>query len=386
MKISIIVGGRFHAFNLAEQLDQKNYLKQLITSYPKFYFKNKFNINKKLIKSVFIKEILQRSFLNKLFNINDYLNKYFEYRAVSNLDFKDLDILIGWSSFSYHPFLRAKNEKCISILERGSTHIEYQNEILKKEYEILNLKPNLISKYIIDKEKKEYELADFIMVPTEYARKTFLNKGFSEKKIIKNPYGVNLKEFYYDKKLREKKTKFRIIYTGSISVRKGVIYLLDAFEELSLENSELILIGNVDEDLNKKLIKFKKNKKIIFKKSIKQNELKNFYNVSDVFVLNSIEDGFGMVILQAMACGLPVITTRNTGGSEIIDNDKDGYVIPIRSKKILKEKITFLYNNPSKCLKMGTIAKDKVTSKYSWDAYGKRQIDMYLSLIKKSKI
>ena len=386
MKISIIVGGRFHAFNLAEQLDQKNYLKQLITSYPKFYFKDKFNINKKLIKSVFIKEILQRSFLNKLFNINNYLNKYFEYRALSNLDFKDLDILIGWSSFSYSSFLKAKNEKCISILERGSTHIEYQNEILKKEYELLNLKPNLIPKYIIDKEKKEYELADFIMVPTEYARKTFLDKGFSEKKIIKNPYGVNLKEFYYDTKLQEKKTKFRIIYAGSISVRKGVIYLLDAFEELSLENSELVLIGDVDEDLNKKLSRFKKNKNIIFKKSIKQNELKNFYNVSDVFVLNSIEDGFGMVILQAMACGLPVITTRNTGGSEIIDNDKDGYIIPIRSKKILKEKITFLYNNPSKCLKMGMIAKDKVTSKYSWDAYGKRQIDMYLSLIKNSKI
>ncbi len=382
MKISIIVGGRFHAFNLAEQLDKKNYLKQLITSYPKFYFNNNFRINKKLIKSVFIKEILQRSFLNRLFNINDYLNQYFEYKALSNLDFKDLDILIGWSSFSYSSFLKAKNEKCISILERGSTHIEYQNEILKKEYELLNLKPNLISEYIIDKEKKEYELADYIMVPTEYAKETFLDRGFPEKKIIKNPYGVNLKEFYYDKKLREKKTKFRIIYTGSISVRKGVIYLLDAFEELKLKNSELVLIGNIDKDLNIKLSKFKKNKNIIFKKSMKQGELKNFYNISDVFVLNSIEDGFGMVIPQAMACGLPVITTKNTGGSEIIDNDKDGFVIPIRSKKILKEKITFLYNNPSKCLKMGMIAKDKITSKYSWDSYGKRQIDLYLALLK----
>ena len=115
---------------------------------------------------------------------------------------------------------------------------------------------------------------------------------------------------------------------------------------------------------------------------MKQGELKNFYNISDVFVLNSIEDGFGMVIPQAMACGLPVITTKNTGGSEIIDNDKDGFVIPIRNKKILKEKITFLYNNPSKCLKMGMIAKDKITSKYSWDSYGKRQIDLYLALLK----
>tara|TARA_Y100001958_G_scaffold133268_1_gene103302 strand:+ start:505 stop:1659 length:1155 start_codon:yes stop_codon:yes gene_type:complete len=381
MKISIIVGGRFHAFNLAEYLDRNNYLKQLITTYPKFYINKKFNINKKLIKSFFLKELLQRSLLNKIFNIDDYLNKYFEHKAQSNIEFKDLDILIGWSSYSYSSFLKAKNEKCISILERGSTHIEYQNDILKKEYELLNLKPKLISKYIIDKEKKEYDLADYIMVPTEYAKKTFLEKGFNNKKIIKNYYGVDLEQFKYDRENKDQNLKFRVIYTGTISVRKGVIYLLDAFNELDLKNSELILIGDIDDDINSKLAKFKKNKKIVFKKSMEQSELKKFYNISNVFVLNSIEDGFGMVILQAMACGLPVITTYNTGGSEIIEDEKDGYIIPIRSKDILKKKLLFLYNNPKRCFEMGMIAKNKVTSKYSWESYGKRQIDIYLSLL-----
>ncbi len=381
MKISIIVGGRFHAFNLAEYLDRNNYLKQLITTYPKFYINKKFNINKKLIKSFFLKELLQRSLLNKIFNIDDYLNKYFEHKAQSNIEFKDLDILIGWSSYSYSSFLKAKNEKCISILERGSTHIEYQNDILKKEYELLNLKPKLISKYIIDKEKKEYDLADYIMVPTEYAKKTFLEKGFNNKKIIKNYYGVDLEQFKYEREHKDQNLKFRVIYTGTISVRKGVIYLLDAFNELDLKNSELILIGDIDDDINSKLAKFKKNKKIVFKKSMEQSELKKFYNISNVFVLNSIEDGFGMVILQAMACGLPVITTYNTGGSEIIEDEKDGYIIPIRSKEILKKKLLFLYNNPKRCFEMGMIAKNKVTSKYSWESYGKRQIDIYLSLL-----
>ena len=381
MKISIIVGGRFHAFDLAEHLDKEKYLKQLITSYPKYYIKKKFNINEKLIKSIFLKELLQRSFLNKLFKIDDYLNRYFDYTAMSNLEFKDLDILIGWSSFSYCSFLKAKNEKCISILERGSTHIEYQNEILKEEYELLNLKPKLISKYIIDKEKKEYELADYIMVPTEYAKKTFIDKGVSEKKIIKNYYGVDLSEFKYERLEKEKISKFRIIYTGTISIRKGVIYLLEAFDELDLENSELLLIGDIDSDVNSRLNKYKKNKKIIFKKSMNQRDLGKFYNNSDVFVLNSIEDGFGMVILQAMACGLPVITTKNTGGSEIIEDEKDGFIIPIRSKEVLKKKIFYLYNNPKHCSEMGMIAKDKISKNYSWESYGKRQVDIYLSLL-----
>ena len=267
-------------------------------------------------------------------------------------------------------------------MERGSTHIEYQNQILIEEYKLLKLRPKKISKHIIEKEKKEYELADYIMVPTEYAKKTFLDKGFSDKKIIKNHYGVDLKEFNYDRDQKEKNPKFRIIYAGTISVRKGIIYLLEAFNQLDLENSELMLIGDIEKDLTSRLNKYKKNKKIVFKKSMKQSDLKKYYNISDVFVLNSIEDGFGMVILQAMACGLPVITSQNTGGSEIIEDDKNGYIIPIRSLEILKKKISFLYNNPKRCFEMGMIAKEKVNSKYSWESYGKRQIDLYLSILK----
>ena len=154
MNISIIVGGRFHAFNLAEQLYKKNYLKQLITSYPKYYVKNKFNIPKDKIESIFLKELIQRSFLSKIYNLNDLLIEYFDKKARNLINFENLDILVGWSGFSYQTFLKAKNQKCIKILERGSSHIEFQNEILKEEYSIQNLEPNEISKYIIEKEKR----------------------------------------------------------------------------------------------------------------------------------------------------------------------------------------------------------------------------------------
>ena len=65
-----------------------------------------------------------------------------------------------------------------------------------------------------------------------------------------------------------------------------------------------------------------------------------------------------------------------------MEDDKNGYIIPIRSLEILKKKISFLYNNPKRCFEMGMIAKEKVNSKYSWESYGKRQIDLYLSILK----
>ena len=97
------------------------------------------------------------------------------------------------------------------------------------------------------------------MVPSEFARKTFLEKGFNEKKIIKNSYGVDLKEFESDTSYKNDQSKFRIIYTGTVSIRKGILYLLEVFNNLELDNIELLIVGNIEKDLKKefKKIQFK---------------------------------------------------------------------------------------------------------------------------------
>ena len=373
MNISIIVGGRFHAFNLAEQLNNNNNLKQLITTYPKYFIKKNYGIDKKKIRSVILKEIVERSFLGKIYDFNDKLIEHFDKKAQKLIDFENLDILIGWSSFSLQSFLKAQSEKCIKILERGSTHIEFQNQVLKDEYKIQDIKFKQISKYIMEKENKEYELADYIMVPTDFVKKTFIDKGFPKEKIIKNPYGVNLNQFKPNKTKEYFNKVFRIIYTGTVSVRKGILYLLETFEELNIKNSELLIIGNTDKELNKKLKKYKNNENIKFKNAIDQSSLKDFYNISDIFVTCSVEEGLSMVQLQAMSCGLPVVCTTHSGGQEVIDQGVNGYILPIRDKEKLKEKILYLYENKSFRIEMGENAKktdnfqeNKDISRSSW--------------------
>ena len=81
---------------------------------------------------------------------------------------------------------------------------------------------------------------------------------FFKRKIIKIPYGVNLEEF--NSANIKKDTKFRIIYTGAVSIRKGTIYLLQAFDDLNLKNSELLIIGNIDKEIQNLIKKFKKIK------------------------------------------------------------------------------------------------------------------------------
>ena len=90
-----------------------------------------------------------------------------------------------------------------------------------------------------------------------------------------------------------------------------------------------------------------------------------------------------MVQIQAMSCGLPVICTVNSGGEEIINDNIDGFVLPIRDKIKLKDKILFLYNNRNICEEMGKNAKKKATEHFSWEMYGQKAISIYQDLLNK---
>ena len=270
-------------------------------------------------------------------------------------------------------------------MERGSTHILYQAEILKKEYSELQIKPLVPSQEIINKELEEYKLADYISVPSEFVKKTFLINGIDEKKIIKIPYGVDLEEFKIMNYQNRDKHKFKIISVGSISIRKGSHYLLKAFKELNLSNAELVFIGPIENDFKKIIKNFKNINNIKFIKKQKQSNLKSFYNNADIFVQCSIEEGLAVVQLQAMACGLPVICTENTGGAEIVDDGVNGFVIPIKNIDILKEKILYLYNNNNKLKEMSLNAHEKAQSNLSWENYGNKIINTYLKLFNHHK-
>jgi glycosyltransferase involved in cell wall biosynthesis len=382
MKITILVGGRFHAFDLAYRLQKKGYLLNLITSYPKWKINKIINIDNKKIKTIILKEIIERILYKLKLNfflsfLNFYLNKYFEYFASKKVNYKNTDILIGWSGFSYKTFQKSQNYNLIKILERGSTHIKFQSDILEEECKIFNVDFKINDKEI-KQELKEYDLADYISIPSNFVKQSFLKNGINKKKLIVTPYGVNLNYFYPKKK---KDNIFRFIYVGTLSIRKGLWYTLKAFNELNLPNAELILVGSIEASFLPLLKEFTSNKKIKILNHIGQNKLVEFYNISNVFVISSIEDGFAMVIPQALACCLPVICTENSGGSELIENGINGYVLPIRQLDKLKEKMLFLYEDNEHYF----FLKSKLYLKrrsLSWDRYADSIINKYSKLLK----
>lgn len=377
MKVTVSCAGRFHAYDLASQLNRFNILERVITSYPKAEV-SKYGIPRDKVTSLLFWEVLNRA-RYKWSNftrtsdcyLQPFLNELFDFYAAKRIP-RDTQIYIGWSSKAERGLKMAKELGAITILERGSSHIEYQTEILMEEHELYNKRGHrcVTHQKVIDKELREYNAADFISVPSTFVSRTFIQRGFPESKIIRNPYGVNLKAFQPGIKLDK---VFRVIYVGQMSLRKGTHYLLQAFHELHLANSELMLIGSMTEEIEPYFIHYSKSFTYLGVKP--QADLTKYYNQSSVFVICSIEEGMAMVQIQAMACGLPVICTTNSGGDDIIQNGREGFVVPIRDVVALKERIIWMYEHQDESRDMGELAREKVSNSFSWNDYGKRYYD-----------
>ncbi len=258
MKVTISVPGKFHAFYLAFELMKRGYLDTLITSYPKCKVV-KYGLEAQSVKSILIKEIVQAAwekspaFLRTIYNPTYFINEIFDKRAARRIG--NPDIFVGWSFASLHSLKVAKQRGIISILQRGSSHILFQQDILKAEYERFGEKLQFVEQRLVDKELEEYAQADYIEVPSSFAKKTFLDQGVDEKKIIQGFRGVNIREFPKVPKIDK---TFRVIYAGNMTLQKGVHYLLQAFSEINLPNSELLLIGLIRDEIKPFFRKYSK--------------------------------------------------------------------------------------------------------------------------------
>jgi glycosyltransferase involved in cell wall biosynthesis len=284
----------------------------------------------------------------------------------------DTDVFIGLSAFSLGVLSRARELGIYTVVDHQSLHQRLEVALQKEDYERFGLRTRIkvTPQWLVEMEEREFDLADRVLVPSEVARRSLISTGVPAEKVLVNRLGVSLEQF---RPGRCTDGIFRVIQCGTISVRKGVLYLLRAFQEAALPKSELWFVGaGLDETPLRPIIEKEAGFSVRFIGGVPQRDLQKYYAESSVFVLASIADGFGVTVSQAMACGLPVIVTENVGASDIVKDGVNGFVIPIRDVEALKEKLTFLYRNPSVRLEMGRAALKTVRAGYTWDDYGDR--------------
>jgi glycosyltransferase involved in cell wall biosynthesis len=384
---SIIVScsGKFHAFALAEQLNKYNVLNKFFTSYAyqKFSYLRQFsprfdgeNIDPKRI-SCNLKFLINSRLSNNQFKLNNSFDK----EVANKIKKLDYDLFIGWSGMSINSINVSRQRGIKTILERGSTHIEFQNEILQKEYSLFDKKFSIDQK-VIDQELQEYELCDYISIPSKFVYKTFIDKGFSPEKLILNNYGTNFKIESNEFKNGMDNKENIILYLGTISVQKGVIYFLEASKKLLKSNPSLkfFLIGQVDKELEYLKDEYNSNSYFWFGK-IEQHKLPAIISKCIVGVQPSLQEGLSMVIPQILACGVPVVASQNSGGEDLIVNGQNGFVIPIRDPQSIEKSILYFIEEKDK-LQISQNCINTIKNGFTWNDYGQRYIQNITSINK----
>jgi glycosyltransferase involved in cell wall biosynthesis len=180
--------------------------------------------------------------------------------------------------------------------------------------------------------------ADLILTGSEFARSSFLAQGIPASRVAAIPYGVDCAQFTPGT-TRRSDGRFRIVYVGRISYRKGIGYLLHALRQIKRPDMELTLVGNIIGDPSC-LTPY--SSLFTHLPHMSQSRLAAIYRDADLFVFPSLLEGLGLVALEAMGCGCPVVVSRN-GPGDVVRDGVDGYVVPAEDAEALAFAIEKIY-------------------------------------------
>jgi glycosyltransferase involved in cell wall biosynthesis len=193
--------------------------------------------------------------------------------------------------------------------------------------------------------------ADRILAPSAYVRDTMTAIGVDPSRIALVPYGTDVARFSPPAQPR-RGGPFRVLFAGQIGARKGVMYLLDGFQAAALPDAELVLAGPVLGDpawLGRHAARFRHVTQVA------HAEVHRLYQEADVYAFPSLHEGSSVSILEAMACGLPVVTTPNAGS--LVTDGVEGFIVPIRDPAALADRLRRLHADPALRARMGAAAR-----------------------------
>lgn len=281
-----------------------------------------------------------------------------------------LDAVYAYEDGAATTFQAAKQQGILCLYDLPTVFYRTSRDIHTEEAERF---PNLVSALPAVREpaaklarkEQEIQLADHIFVPSSFVQNSLLEAGVELEKINVIPFGAPIDYFYPQPKIDR---IFRSLFVGRLGPAKGIHYLLQAWQELQLPDSELLLVG-INEFPEGWLNQYKDVFRYV--PSVPHTSLNKYYSQANVLVFPSLVEGFPLVPLEAMACGIPVITTPNAGGGDLLTDSVEGFIIPVRDVEALKEKLEWCYRHPQELARMGQAARQKA-EQLTWDLYRQR--------------
>lgn len=201
------------------------------------------------------------------------------------------------------------------------------------------------------------------------------------------PVGVGINTDNFPKKKYRKNARPQLLYVGKIEERRNVYFLIDIYRRLrkKMPELQLVLVGNGEREYKAAFLNAIKEEleggNIIYREKVQQKELPKIYGSAEVFLFPSNYEIFGMVLLEAMYFGLPVVSSMNGGASMLIDDEINGYIMSGFELESWTEKLESILNNRKKREHMGESAREKITTNYTWECLVEKFEDVYRKAI-----
>lgn len=281
-------------------------------------------------------------------------------------------VVIGHDGSALHAGRAAREVGAAAILNQVVGHVAAAHEIFREEAvlapefaETMVTTPD----WIVARHEAEIHEADGILVPSEYVRDTLVARGTAPERVYVLPYGVDIDRFHPAPSPR--RDGFRILFVGQLSQRKGIRYLLEAVKRLNIPDAELVLVGKMigrDSAFAPYRGVFRHVTHVPY------HEVHRLFQDADIFVYPSLHEGSAFATYEALASGLPIVTTKNAGS--VARDGQEGFIVPIRDVEALMDRIERLYRDRSLRAAMADAARRRATD-FTWAQYRAR-LNLYM--------
>jgi glycosyltransferase involved in cell wall biosynthesis len=302
-------------------------------------------------------------------------NQAFQLAVTRVLQAEDRGLLIPTSA-ALAPLAQARRISVRTWLECPTAHHRYAARLLFEEARLQpdfagTLQGGVVSSATERQLSLEIALADNIIVLSSFQSRTFTEEGVAPERLHVLPLGVDTELFRPATRARSE--TLTVGFVGQITQRKGISYLLAAFGALRPRRARLLMVGRPVGSSRPWMLEG-----VEHHSAVARWDLPHFYAQMDVFVLPSLIEGFPMTALEAMACGVPVIVSENTFGTDVVIDGYNGYVVPIRNVDTIVDRIRLLADDESLRLSMARNAR-ATAERYTWDIYGRRLLELVTS-------
>ena len=336
MQVAVSTTRPFHSALLANALVRHGARVRIYSSAPRRYFRRlDASVRISLVPSLLqtAMHFVQLPASRKMLDADSWL---YDHSVAAVI--RPGDLFIGWATASIATARAAKRRGARFVLDRACPHVDFQQQIVEEESAKLGIPYHPQPAWFRDRQLAEYEEAEHILAPSEYTRATFPEA--MRTKIIKAPLFGRCA--FPATTHPERHPEFTVGVVGGEPIRKGYLYLLEAWERLALPNARLLI--RTDADFTRYPALQQRVARLANVEFVRYvPDLNDFYQRCDVFVLPSVDDGFGMALFEAMANEIPCIATTHCGSSELLTPGRDGIVIPPRNAELLAEALLSLY-------------------------------------------